>query len=136
MENRKLVSMVDYVLKKSKSTDLWDIIRYANFLRQPLELWMFVPVGQNGEVLEEPKEYKGDYDLELLQWEHSWDRVLFEDCDVVEEYPDELLINHNGHPIMSYQIDKKKFVDFDGEYHYDTIEKLIWTGLTLTENAL
>lgn len=48
---KNLISMVDFVLEQSKRIAIEItfmeyseiIINYANFLKQPLELWMFVP---------------------------------------------------------------------------------------------
>lgn len=64
----KLTSMVDFVLECTKKSPLEPyeqvnetfinkVINYANFLKQPLEIWMFVPcklVGDVWVVLEEP----------------------------------------------------------------------------------
>jgi hypothetical protein len=47
----KLISMTDFVLENDSTC----IYKYANLLKQPLELWMFVPCDENGDVLVEPK---------------------------------------------------------------------------------
>jgi hypothetical protein len=59
----KLISMTDFVLcddvifkEKRKFKDL--VLNYANFLKQPLELWMFVPCDEDGKVLEMPINYE------------------------------------------------------------------------------
>lgn len=63
MEKRTLISMVDATankIEKVKSGEMsaMDFIdsqeREVNLRRQSLEKWMFVPVGEDGEVLEEP----------------------------------------------------------------------------------
>jgi len=68
MEN-KLIKMTDFVLEQMKiyndacydddyiaSQGLKVLIEnYANFLKQPLELWMFVPCDEDGNVLKEPE---------------------------------------------------------------------------------
>ncbi|WP_299524141.1 hypothetical protein [uncultured Lutibacter sp.] len=61
----KLISMVDYVLEQEVklyedetgflNDRLVNIFRYANFLKQPLELGMFIPCDEDGNVLEEPE---------------------------------------------------------------------------------
>jgi hypothetical protein len=67
MEN-KLISMCDFVLEQSNEVEqsgdflifkrsFVKIENYANFLKKPLEKWMFVPCDENGNVLDEPKEY-------------------------------------------------------------------------------
>lgn len=137
MENIKLVSMLDYVLQVEQENNfdtelLKKICKYAHFLRQPLELWMFVPVGEDGKVLEDPKEYKGDYDLELLQWEHAWDRVLFEGFEVVDTSKDD-----DGIPMVVKNKDCYAAYFEDGVWNLkrnETIESLIPYNLTLTEN--
>ncbi len=63
--------MTDYVLKQNKllknASDAYDqyckIVNYANFLKQPLKLEMFVPCDEDGNVLEMPVNY--DIWLEL-----------------------------------------------------------------------
>lgn len=52
--------MTDFVLEQTKINQFRDdcefaypVRKYANFLKQPLELWMFVPCDDNGNVLEQ-----------------------------------------------------------------------------------
>jgi hypothetical protein len=67
---KKLIPMTDFVLECSNESILnltfeeslkksikitKEIFEYANFLRQPLKLEMFVPCDEDGNVLEEPK---------------------------------------------------------------------------------
>jgi len=60
----KLISMTDFVLEQTMKQNTTNTFRfcncekYANFLKQHLELWMFVPCDEDGNVLEEPKLYK------------------------------------------------------------------------------
>ena len=56
MEKFRLISMTDFVLQnvESKTMKLSKIADYANFLKQPLTLGMFVPCDDDGNVLEEP----------------------------------------------------------------------------------
>lgn len=58
----KLISMTDFVLEQELPTYMqneefeeayYKLYNYANFLKQPLELWMFVPCDENGNVLEQ-----------------------------------------------------------------------------------
>ena len=64
----KLISMTDFVLEQDlefKPTRTYKelVINYANFLKQPLELWMFVPclfTGGHNVVMEEPTRYPND----------------------------------------------------------------------------
>jgi hypothetical protein len=59
----QLISMTDFVLEQvnPKNTDSQfceKIIYYANFLKQPLKLEMFVPCDEDSNVLEEPIRFK------------------------------------------------------------------------------
>ena len=66
----KLISMTDFVLQENKGGqqvnsitsqlhhDLRRIKKYANLLKQPLKLEMFVPVDEEGNFLEEPEQFK------------------------------------------------------------------------------
>lgn len=60
---KKLISMTDFVLEQEKRLGLWGdtykdftekTSKYAQFLKQPLTLGMFVPCGEDGKVLEHP----------------------------------------------------------------------------------
>ena len=89
----KLTSMTSFVLnqKQSKSFNerifineslisLEKIRNYANFLKQPLNIGMFVPCDEDGNVLEEPniEDYFDDgFNLEFNQ-KHFKDVVLKE----------------------------------------------------------
>lgn len=103
----KLISMTEFVLEQcndeniaiaSEST-MRVIKKYANLLRQPLTLGMFVPCDENGNVLEEPKPQFGNwkvgvpiFDSEVEQkcidFEQAKDRVLF-----TGNYPLQLMSN-------------------------------------------
>lgn len=84
----KLISMTDFVLKCRKNKDLdnirrfWACERYANFLKQPLELWMFVPCDEDGNVLINP--FAMDYhagtekEIKQLKYNKAKKRCLFE----------------------------------------------------------
>jgi len=103
----KLISMTDFVIEQ-KITETFDtpqimwydsevnkldkIRTYANFLKQPLELWMFVPCDEDGNVLEKPKgtdlnssffEMQEDYNLEV-KYEIAKEKCLFEDCELMD----------------------------------------------------
>ena len=85
----KLISMVDYVLqqcpnKKLQFTDalsIVSIVNYANFLKQPLKLWMFVPCDEEGNVLVNP--YAKNHDagtkkeIEQINYNNAKQKVLF-----------------------------------------------------------
>ena len=64
----KLQSMTDFVLSKEEALKNYEkihyygegldialeMVKYANFLKQPLEIWMFIPCGDDGDILENP----------------------------------------------------------------------------------
>jgi hypothetical protein len=62
--SHKLIPMTAFVIEFYSNEGYADLQtlnlmnNYANFLKQPLTLGMFVPVNINGEVLKEPKNYQ------------------------------------------------------------------------------
>ena len=92
----KLISMADYVWSQPQSTLLQEvvtlerIVAYANFLKTPLELGMFVPCDEDGNVMEKPVQYEGalefahgeDYD-NAIEYQQAKERVIFEGCEFI-----------------------------------------------------
>ena len=87
--------MTDFVLEQKKLkimrlAKLHRIEKYANFLKQPLELWMFVPCNENGNVFEEPIYFElwqkyGSFTQhgekivpECIKYQQAKERCLFE----------------------------------------------------------
>ena len=91
----KLILMTDFVINESENKEVSknfsgfsdivnnkklsydNILNYANFLKQPLELWMFIPCDKVGSVLE-----KVDCDLdvrnnELLKYQQAKEKCFF-----------------------------------------------------------
>lgn len=64
------------------------VILYKNFIIKKLELWMFVPCGMDGDVLEEPERIyfstDFDYKAELYLFQEAKNRVLFEGFESVD----------------------------------------------------
>jgi hypothetical protein len=59
----ELISMTDFVLNETNrpttlSESFQKCVTYANFLKQTLKLEMFVPIDEDGNVLEEPEQFK------------------------------------------------------------------------------
>lgn len=124
----KLISMTDFVLQRAKKSILPlnvietfkeggkitnEIFNYANFLKQPLKLEMFVPCDEEGNVLEEPdKEFELSYwdcSTKISKYQQAKEKVLFE----------------------GFRVSKAKlFINSE-----KTIEDLIKYDLTLTPNA-
>lgn len=86
---KNLISMIDFVIQQWDKDIYTDdfaqlMIIYANFLKQPLELWMFVPCNEDGNVLEEPEFSEpnneseiGNYDELRYQYQQAKERCLF-----------------------------------------------------------
>jgi len=81
---KNLISMTDFVLSDEwtalNELNFIRVIEYANFLKQPLELWMFVPCNDNGNVLKEPD---ADYYMmitrnEISKYQQAKERCLFD----------------------------------------------------------
>lgn len=119
MKNNKLISMVDFVLEALNEDPpynhvsmLTNISNYANFLSRPLELGMFVPTDENGNVLTdiEKKEawfrdiygvggWKKFIDYKV-KYQNTKKRVLFEGffengtgCAVFHQSPNAIVID-------------------------------------------
>jgi hypothetical protein len=97
MENFRLISMTDFVLEQKETSTyecplhewlhlesgkLTKIRNYANFLKQPLELWMFVPCDENGKPMKEGYEVFDEdcteYDEYVFKYQKAKERCLFE----------------------------------------------------------
>ena len=90
----KLISMTFFVLQRD-ITDIKQrdsIVKYANFLKLPLKLEMFVPCDEDGNVLEEPKieaEYVDERTTQIFaQYQYDLDKakekVLFEGIPIAQ----------------------------------------------------
>ncbi|MDV3508976.1 hypothetical protein CMU89_17010 [Elizabethkingia anophelis] len=132
MEN-KLIQMTTFVLEQAKSpihrVDVaFNCIKYAKFLSQPLTLGMFVPVDENGVLLEEPTSIKWVYGCEqYFEQDKAWkeynkacERVLFE--GFYKEF----------NTVMSPQ---GGYLDVEGLKNRN-IETIIGAELTLTATAI
>lgn len=148
----KLVSMIDFVLsldaKEDPKANVTKSANYANFLKQPLKLGMFVPCDEEGNVLEEPRiedyifddllEFPGnpkEYDTEEFEKElHNYyeakNRIIFSgfvyegEFAAVHEKYGRILFSDNG---MSINWFYKKF---------KTIEDLTPLGLEFKSEVL
>ncbi len=129
----KLISMTDFVLEQdtnwSYKNTIVSIRDYANFLKQTLELWMFVPCDENGNVLEEPNEIGGiiQYPQEMIDYQQAKERCLFEGWELV----------HNGK--WGAEIAKDKATGYwqFNISQYKRVEYLLWDRqLQLTTTAI
>jgi hypothetical protein len=142
---KKLISMTDFVLDRNKSEEVCreDFVkcsRYANFLKQPLELWMFVPCDEKGNVLEhsiEPEYPYNDktcdiwsqYDIYLKKYQQAKERVLFEGFEIKGDF---LLLNNYTFAVTS---DLKLYIE-----DFGCVEKLLYhylgNDIELTPTAI
>ena len=138
MKENKLVSMTDFVLEQEKKCQdniltLKEIFNYANFLRRPLKLEMFVCVDDEGNFLEEPQiqdrwisydEILSDYDYEEVAiYKQSKEKVLFEGLNIDKVGP-------------CYIVDFNDEVIYLGDDDSETIESLVKHNLILSDNAI
>jgi hypothetical protein len=162
MEN-KLISMGDFVLEQDKlilklspsrssvtqcneftALKLDRITNYANFLKQPLTLSMFVPCDEDGNILEFPEYEKygekeqDKYNIDMKVYLESKDRVLFEGFYV--NHPN--IENDDWTPSICYANILHVFWKYDFEKEWKlskglfTIQDLCKYNLPLTETAL
>ena len=93
----KLISMTDFVLQRStKSIEEMtileafkysakitnEIFKYAKFLQQSLELWMFVPCDEYGNIIDESYNDKQHVIIQHLEYAEAKERCLFEGFDL------------------------------------------------------
>jgi len=154
----KLISMTDFVLQQD-ITDIKQrdsIVKYANFLNQPLKLEMFVPCDDEENVLEEPNrwndylEFPESFDGnkewdELYDYQQAKEKVLFEDSILIDEtmyhQTKRVLIMLKSYPTFRIL---NQFYYRDGSIERQLfpnnenlrIEDLIKFELELTESAL
>lgn len=149
----RLISMTDFVLEQKElmkeseqgfNIEKYDFIintcNYANFLKQPLNLSMFVPcklVEGVWVVLEEPI-FTTDIAITELskvkEYQEAKDRVLFEGFEYVEE-DEELFLVFNKNESLKI-INNENFVLYDGAvYVHQVIEDLVKYNLELTPAA-
>ena len=86
----KLISMTEFVLEQEQPTYLqkeefedvfYKIHNYANFLKQPLKLSMFIPCDEFGNVLIKPEEHlenRSLYFKELEIYQKAKERVFIQ----------------------------------------------------------
>ena len=148
----KLISMTDFVLEQNKLPfyyydALWTkVINYANFLKQPLELCMFVPCDEDGNVLEEPRPQEGDngnwnYQARFNQYQQAKERVLFEGFEFCESQSKgtnlrlKLFVSPYADSGRLYLTKKKENI-YHSWFQLFTIEDLIQCELQLTPTAI
>jgi len=124
---KNLISMTDFVLEQSKTSirtfRFCNCERYANFLKQPLELCMFVPCDEDNNVLKEETEYSAYADD--LKYQQAKERCLFEGFNFLERNK------------KVFHVENKKEVFGVGYKNgiFKTIEDLVKYDIELTKTA-
>ncbi|WP_407483418.1 hypothetical protein [Elizabethkingia anophelis] len=153
MEN-KLIPMTTFVLEVAKQrrdneqpgwdytpSDFNTVLKYAEFLKQPLALWMFVHCDEEGkpydmlevEKWKEHSSYSNHHKEELEFFEQAKSRVLFEGFEI-EQSKSRIGFYLAEYNCIDYSIIKNNFSS--PSKYLTTIEDLIiYSGLTLTETA-
>lgn len=147
----KLISMTDFVLENT--TDILDYgynanevktNKYANFLKQPLMIGMFVPCDLDGNVLtkntmsedtceDDCDHYNCVKEMnQCISYQEAKSRVFFDVYDIKEHHAPHLIqIWHDKEKyLFSYNISSKLF-----STTANTIEDLVKNNLVLTESA-
>lgn len=138
----ELESMTDFVLNKNIQDtidkDAAEIYQsYARFLKQPLTLGMFVPSSDEGNVLEEPRNFDGkfkDYQKVLNTYLEAKEKVLFKGFIVEDIGLDSIAIRKNGWIIV--RLSKAIGAKWENKNAYPNIESLIGFDIELTESAI
>lgn len=149
----KLLSMTDFVLQQD-ITDIKQrdsIVKYANFLKQPLKLEMFIPCDEDGNIIEllHDIDYMSSrwtyYGNEVIKYRKAKEKVLFEDSILIDE-----TMYHQTKRLLIMLKSYPTFRIFNQFYYHDgsierqlfpnnenlTIEDLIQFELELTESAI
>ena len=120
---KKLIEIIDYIIEQHEqcisSTDR--TYNYAIFLKQPLELWMFVPCDEDGNVLEVVP-YYADGIEKVNEYKKAKERCLFKGFEMYKGNP----YNYNKARAFTQDYIDEKWI----------IEKIIHWDLELTESAI
>ena len=141
---KKIISMTDFVLEQYEKQTNPTIFEetthnYANFLKQPLKLEMFVPCDEDGNILKKPKCNNQcdscDCMYEFNLFTEAKEKVIFEGFEWnIAEFCDEPMLElTNKEVYFLYDVEDRKFEN-DVDEFIKTIEDLIPYNLELTKN--
>lgn len=101
----KLISMTDFVLEQTKINQFRDdcefaypVRKYANFLKQPLALWMFIPCDDNENVLEQCDDICSCECDKIKAFRKAKERCLFEGFEC-QKQGGEYLVKFGNEPV-------------------------------------
>jgi hypothetical protein len=134
----KLISSTDFTLEKKKGEPFLrynhkQCLNYANFLKRPLELGMFIPCDKEGNVLKKPNVKRTTpFNSDIARkYQEAKERVLFEGF-VTGDFGNNGIILFSGNTEVAMTLE-------DGltwGRNEETIEDLIRLDFTLTETAI
>lgn len=117
---------------------------YDHFIGQSLILGMFIPCDEDGNVLEEPKDYdlglkfpySNKHSIECEKYQQAKDRVLFEGFEIkvsniTNNLQNDFLIISETNEIIAHENKTEWFFN-----PYKKVENLIDYELTLTQTAI
>jgi len=123
-------------------------LNHTKFVKQSLELGMFIPTDKEGNVLTEPKRYR-DYleypdsfdgnkeEMECWEYQEAKERVLFKGRCRTEDDLDYFFLTHLNMIKYNGYTSTFEWRKDDIKHSLDTIEDLlIINDLTLTQSAL
>lgn len=133
---KNLIGMVDFVLDQEKIVDNSGDYRifkkafnlcekYANFLKQPLELWMFIPCDEDGNVI--TRKYDTGHNASDREYQQAKERCLFEGFELKGQTDYSFVYKNKN--IFPYFISKKGTIE-DLTFHISNCD------LQLTQTAL
>ena len=143
----KLISMVDFVLEQyelDKGSQIFekDCYNYANLLKQHLNIGMFVPCDEDGDILDEPENYElrlpnmmTEYNDEIYRYEQAKEKVLFEGFKIYD-YKLNVFFYLGRLKTLSYDKKRKDFITIG--LLPETVEDLIniSSQIKLSQTAL
>ena len=132
----KLISMTDFVLDQNRepksqneqSIAFYYCCNYAKFIKQSLELWMFVPCDENGNVFENKfypssMSFSNDANIYSEKYQQAKERCLFEGWNIVDKIDATICIeNESKHRLFLPNC--------------MAIEDIIYTDMQLTQTAI
>jgi len=135
----KLIGMTDFVLNSKSELHYFKVTQnYANFLKQPLELWMFIPLDKDGNVLEEPDQNNTKYDVYISNDEVDCNYGLYdEDCLEYQKSKERCLFgiySFEGEDDNLWYFSKNE-ITLTGIDKFKTIEDIIDFEFELTKTA-
>ena len=133
----KLIPMTDYVIeqihKRESIGQCWlSVTKYAQFLKQPIKLEMFLPCDKDGNILQEPTDQYNTpqyYEAEMFEYQNAQEKVIFKNVNRRRLYSEgTFALDVSGKQIAHYKSKPNYWVGMD-----KNIEDLCGMELELKE---